>query len=133
MIIIPVPKSTTNIQIHHFKTTFVCPRSIAGVLSDSVRCFRASLSLHTTSISVCDPDVIGVSTAWRHNNNNKKMFMDLCFVLFLFCLSTCVSVCLQVQGHVSRKIEAPTDDLRCVPLCTCHHVRFAFQRRHLRS
>jgi len=29
--IIPRPKYTTNIQIHHFKTMFMCPRSIAGV------------------------------------------------------------------------------------------------------
>jgi len=24
-------------------------------------------------------------------------------------------------------LEVPTDDLRCAPLCTSHHVRFAFQ------
>ena len=45
---IPYPKYTTKIQIHHFKTTFVCPRSIASVLFDSVRRFRASLLLHIT-------------------------------------------------------------------------------------
>ena len=28
-----ISKSTTNIRIHHFKTTFMCPRSIAGVPS----------------------------------------------------------------------------------------------------
>jgi len=32
--IMTIPKSTTNIQIHHFKTTFMCPRSIVGVPSD---------------------------------------------------------------------------------------------------
>jgi len=30
---IPHPKCNTNTQIHHFKTTFMCPRSIAGVPS----------------------------------------------------------------------------------------------------
>ena len=36
IIIVTISKSTTtNIHIHHFKTTFMCPRSIAGVLFDS--------------------------------------------------------------------------------------------------
>jgi len=48
IIIIPIPKCTTNIQIHHFKTTFMFRRSIAGVPFDSVRRFQASLLLHTT-------------------------------------------------------------------------------------
>jgi len=38
---IPIPQNTINIQIHHFKTTFICPRSSAGV-SDSVRCSVSS-------------------------------------------------------------------------------------------
>jgi len=41
IISVPFPKSTTNLQIHHFKTTFMCPRSIATVLFESVRRFRA--------------------------------------------------------------------------------------------
>jgi len=28
--------------------------------------------------------------------------MDVCFVLFLFCLSTCVCVCLQVRGPLQK-------------------------------
>jgi len=45
---ITIPTSTTNIQIHHFKTSFMCPRSIAGVPFDSVGRFWASLLLHNT-------------------------------------------------------------------------------------
>jgi len=48
MIIITVPKSTTNIHIYYIKTTFMCPRSIAGVPFDSAGCFWAFLLLHTT-------------------------------------------------------------------------------------
>jgi len=40
--------SSINIQIHPFKTTFMCPRSIAGMPFNSVRRFLASLLLHTT-------------------------------------------------------------------------------------
>ena len=49
-IIIKIPKSTTatNIQIHHFNTTFVCERSIVGVLFDSVGRFQDTLLLCTT-------------------------------------------------------------------------------------
>jgi len=50
VITIPIPQSTIHIQIYHFKTTFICLRSIAGVPFDSVRRFRASLLLHTTSV-----------------------------------------------------------------------------------
>jgi len=51
IIIIPFPKSTTstNIHIHHFQTTFMCPRSIAGVTFDLVTRFRLSLLLYTAS------------------------------------------------------------------------------------
>jgi len=45
------PKSTTKIQIHHFKSTFMCPRSNAGVPFDSV--IQASLLLHTTCVRSC--------------------------------------------------------------------------------
>jgi len=50
MIIITIPKSTTttNIQIHHFNTTCMCPRFISGVPFDSVGRFWATLLLHTT-------------------------------------------------------------------------------------
>ena len=47
-----MPKSTTatNVQIHHFNTTFVCERSIVtvGVLFDSVGRFWDTLLLFTT-------------------------------------------------------------------------------------
>jgi len=65
---IPIPQDPINIQIHHFKATFMCPRSISGVLFDSVRRFRPSLLLHTT---VTVPDVIGVLAVWRHNKQRK--------------------------------------------------------------
>jgi len=29
------------------------------------------------------------------------VFTDVCFVLFLFCLSTCMCVCLQFQGSIA--------------------------------
>ena len=50
IVIIPIPEPTTTIHINHFKTTFMCPRSIAGVPLDSVgpQRFRASLLLRTT-------------------------------------------------------------------------------------
>jgi len=50
IIINTIPKSTTNIHINNFKTTFMCPRSIAGVAFDSAGRFRASLLLHTTCV-----------------------------------------------------------------------------------
>jgi len=37
----------------HFKITFMCPRSIAGVPFDLVRRFRATLSLHTACVCSC--------------------------------------------------------------------------------
>ena len=60
-----------NIQMHHFKTTFMCPRSIVGVLFDSVSRFQTSLLLHTTCNRPAVPDVIGVLAVWRHDNNKK--------------------------------------------------------------
>ena len=41
LINIPFPISTTSIQEHYMKTTFMCPRSMVGVPFDSVRRFRA--------------------------------------------------------------------------------------------
>jgi len=40
----------TNIQIHHLNATFMCPRSIPGVLFDSAGRFRATLLLRTACI-----------------------------------------------------------------------------------
>jgi len=34
------------------------------------------------------------------------VFMDVCFVLFLFCMSKCVCVCLQVQGPLRECLWA---------------------------
>jgi len=53
MIIITISKSTTHIHKHHFKTTFMCPRSMAGVPFDSVRRNRAISLLHTTCMRSC--------------------------------------------------------------------------------
>jgi len=58
IIIIPIPKSFTNIQIHHFKTTLMRARSIAGVPFDSVGGFRGSLLLHTTCVRSCRPSCV---------------------------------------------------------------------------
>ena len=29
--------------------------------------------------------------------------------------------------RITKNLEVPPAELRCVPLCTCHHVRFVFQ------
>jgi len=36
------------------------------------------------------------------------------------------------RGCAWQRIKYWGTDLKCVPLCTYHHVRFAFQARHLR-
>ena len=66
------PKSITNIQIHHFKTTFMCLRYRAGVPFDSVRRFRASLLLHTTCVHSCCT-WRGGCVAVHHKNKNKLL------------------------------------------------------------
>jgi len=53
----------------YVKSIFVCPGSIAGVLFDSVRRFRASLLLRTT---LCISVVIGLLAVWRHNKPKTK-------------------------------------------------------------
>jgi len=45
---IPHPEYTTHVQIHHFKTTFMCPRSIAGVPSN-----QALPGFNSTSHHLC--------------------------------------------------------------------------------
>jgi len=47
----------------HFKTTFMCPRSIAGVLLPG-----ASGLPYYCTLPVTVPDVIGGLTVWRHKN-----------------------------------------------------------------
>jgi len=54
---IPSSQSTINIQIHHFKTTFMCPRSIAGVPS---------------SQALPGFLVIGALAVWRQNIKHEK-------------------------------------------------------------
>ena len=55
----------------YFKTTFMCPRSMAGVPFDSVRRFRATL--YCTPL-VCVSDVIESLAVWQHNKpkTNKQ-------------------------------------------------------------
>jgi len=53
IIIIPISKSTANVHIHHFYTTLMCQRSIAGVPFDLVGRFQASLLLRTTCMRSC--------------------------------------------------------------------------------
>jgi len=50
------------------------------------------------------------------------MFMDLCFVLFIFCLSTCVCVCFKSKVHCGSTFEPGASGLpyyctspACVP------------------
>jgi len=50
---IPMPTSTTNIQIHHFTTAFMCPMSIAGMPFDSVGSLRTTLLLRSTCMRSC--------------------------------------------------------------------------------
>ena len=50
---VSIPKSTTNIHIHHFKTTFMCPRSSTGVPFDSVGILWTNLLLCTTCMRSC--------------------------------------------------------------------------------
>jgi len=65
---------STNMHIHHFKTTFICPRSIAGVLFDSVRRFRASVLLHTTCVHLCCNWVASCVSAWQTKNQKQLLF-----------------------------------------------------------
>ena len=64
IIIIPIPQSTTN----HFKTTFMCLRSIAGVRS--IRSGASGLPYYCTP-PVCVPDVIEGLAVWRQNIKTK--------------------------------------------------------------
>jgi len=70
IIIIPIPfpspKSTINIQIHHFKVTFMCPRSTAGVSFDSVEGLRSGVCAPPSycALLVRVPDLIGGLTVW---------------------------------------------------------------------
>jgi len=51
----------------HLKTTFMCPRSIAGVLSSQA----LPGYLITAPTSVCVPDVIGALAVWIQNQKKK--------------------------------------------------------------
>jgi len=69
LLIIPIPKSTTNIHIHHFKPTFICPRSNAGVPFD----LSGASGLHYYCAPlVCVPAVIGLLAVWQHNKPKTK-------------------------------------------------------------
>jgi len=45
-----------------------------------------------------------------------RVFMDVCFVLFLFCLSPCVCVCDQVQGPLRKCPHSGRFRACCTPL-----------------
>jgi len=68
-----IPQSTTNIHIHYFKTTLMCPRSIAGVPYDSVEILRTTFVPYTNCMhSSCN---------WRANcvaayKNQKPNLID---------------------------------------------------------
>jgi hypothetical protein len=65
IITITSPQSIINIQKHHFKTTFMCPWSIAGVPSGRAPYYC------TPPVTV--PAVLGGLTVWRHNNKKKNL------------------------------------------------------------
>jgi len=64
-----IPKFTINIQIHHFKITFMCPRSVAKVRFDSVGSLQTTLLLRTTCMRSC---CIGVLVVCRHYKPKNK-------------------------------------------------------------
>ena len=87
-IIITIPKSTTNVHIHHFKTTCMCPRSIrgnAGVPFDSAGRFWA----YNCTRPVCVSDVIKVLTVLRQD---KKQNWFLLFLIVCDVHTCCVFV-----------------------------------------
>ena len=65
---------TNNKQIHFFKTTFMCPRSIAGVPSSQAAALPGYLI--TASPSVCVPDVLGVLALWIENQKKKQLSLS---------------------------------------------------------
>ena len=104
-----------TIPIHqHTNTSLLNNRSTAGVPFNSVRRFRASLLLHTTcDHSYCTTTGLecqlcgGITTKkikqiWVCVAHPCCVFMEVCFVQFLCYLSTCVCVCLQVQGPLQE-------------------------------
>jgi len=88
----------------HFKTTFMCSRSIAGVPSSQA----LPGFLITAPPSVCVPDVIGALAVWIHNLKEKEKkersktvrVLDVCPVLFLSCLHWHICICVYLQMHV---------------------------------
>jgi len=77
IVIIPIPEPTTTIHINHFKTTFMCPRSIAGM---PFRLWRSASGLpFYCAPLVCVPDVcmcawcnwIASCVAARQTENQK--------------------------------------------------------------
>jgi len=62
----------------YFKTTSMCPRSIAGVPFDSVRRFRASLLLHTTFMHLCCNWVASWVAAQQTKNQKPSPLGSFC-------------------------------------------------------
>jgi len=54
--------------LYYFKTTFICPRSIAGVPCDSVRRFQATLLLRTTCMRLWGNWVARCVAAYQTKN-----------------------------------------------------------------
>jgi len=67
------PQSTIKMQIHHFKTTCMSPRSIAGVLFDSVEILRKNFVLCTTCMT-------GSNNFLVMNNSREGWF----FIKYIF-------------------------------------------------
>ena len=89
---------------------FLQPKSIAGVLFDSVRRFQAPLLLRTTCMHLCGNRVANCVAAWQTKNQKKNMHE---LVLFVppYC-NTNTSTSEQhscVQGRIIRHREASRD------------------------
>ena len=142
-----------------FYFSFIWLRVYAFVIDSMVQCGSAcepgasGLPYYCTP-PVCIPDVIGTLAVWRQNTKKKlckksggpsqafchaqgpltpRYSTPTPFATILARLSTrqrVLDVCC-VWIWVTCNLEVPTNDLRLAPLCTCHHVRFAFQTRHL--
>jgi len=124
----------TTYKYIHFKTSFKCPRSIAGVPKSQA----LPGILITAPPSVCVPDVIGalavciqnqkkkgssfkptegtqeaeyilsgfIQTNKQTNKQTCSVFLDVYFVLCLFYLNTCVCVCHPFHGSLRECLRA---------------------------
>jgi len=89
IITIPNPQSTINIQVHHFKTPIMCPRSIAGVPSSQA---ASRLPCYCTP-PVCVPDVTRGLSVLRQNKTQQVWRFRASLLLHTTCVSACCTWC----------------------------------------